>query len=798
MVAFIVITTNADANSTVIVGGEVDYPPYCFLDKNGKPAGFQVDLVCSIAQVMGMDIEIKLTTWAEAREGLETGAIDIISGMFYSDERAKIYDFSPPFTIVSSVIFARTDSPLVKEIDELRGKKIVVMRGEAMHDFATKNKLTEKLLLAETPDAVLKDLASGKCDYALGAQMPGLYWIKELGLSNIIIMGKPLQPFEDCFSVRKGNTLLLSRFTEGLSILKQTGEYQKLYEKWFGVLEARGLTWAEAVKYSAAVLVPLIFLLSMAFIWSWMLNRTVAQRTKELEESRHQLRTLSDNLPDGYVYQIIMDGDSRSFTYISAGVEQMHGISVKDVMNDPKILYDQILEEDRCLIAEREELTQKSMSRFYVEVRYCRPSGEVRWMLITSSPRKLPDHRIAADGLAVDITERIQAEKEKGKMQAQLTQAQKMESVGRLAGGVAHDFNNMLGVILGHTEMLLEYVKPGEPSYDDLEEIRKAANRSADLTRQLLAFARKQTVSPQVLDLNKTVDSMLKMLQRLIGEDIDLEWIPSRETWLVNIDPTQIDQILVNLCVNARDAIVNVGKLTIETGIATFDESYCNLHQGFTPGEYMLLAVSDNGCGMDAETQANIFEPFFTTKELGKGTGLGLATVYGIVKQNKGFLNIYSESGQGTTFKIYLPRHIGKSELAVEKGPSVPAVLGHETILLVEDEPSILKMTIMMLEKLGFRVLAASTPGEAFDLARTFGSEIHLLMTDVVMPEMNGRDLARNILLLYPNLKCLFMSGYTDNVIAHHGVLDKGVYFIQKPFTKKDLADKVRAALGYK
>ena len=387
-----------------------------------------------------------------------------------------------------------------------------------------------------------------------------------------------------------------------------------------------------------------------------------------------------------------------------------------------------------------------------------------------------------------DITERKLAEKKHIKTLGQLQQAQKMESVGRLAGGVAHDFNNMLGVILGHTDMILEELDPALPIHADLEEIRKAAQRSANLTRQLLAFARKQTVAPRVLDLNKTLEGMLKMLERLIGEDIDLEWLPGRDLWEVNMDPSQIDQILANLCINARDAIADVGRITIETSTAAFDEDYCLEHDGFVPGEFVMLTVSDDGCGMDRETLSQVFEPFFTTKELGKGTGLGLATVYGIVKQNNGFINAYSEPGQGTIFRIYLPRHRDKPGEIHEKGPAETAVRGHETILLVEDEPAILSMTTMMLKRLGYTVLTASTPGEAIRLARENAEQINLLMTDVVMPEMNGRDLAKKLLSLYPNLRCLFMSGYTANVIAHHGVLDKGINFIQKPFSKLSLA----------
>jgi PAS domain S-box-containing protein len=395
-----------------------------------------------------------------------------------------------------------------------------------------------------------------------------------------------------------------------------------------------------------------------------------------------------------------------------------------------------------------------------------------------------------------DITERKRAEAERESLQVQLIQAQKMESVGRLAGGVAHDFNNMLGVIIGLADIILMQMAPDNPFHADLTEIRKAGERSADLTRQLLTFARKQTVAPKVLDFNDTIENMLKLLRRLIGEDIDLLWKPGHGLWPVKMDPTQIDQILANLCVNARDAIDGVGKVTIETDKASFDEEYCSQHMDFVPGDYVLLAVSDNGCGMDIETTSHLFEPFFTTKEMGKGTGLGLATVYGAVKQNNGFINVYSEPGQGTTFKIYLPCHAAKAGTETKEPTPQDTERGSETILLVEDEPAILRMTTMMLELLGYTVVAASTPGEALRLAQEHPGCIDLVLTDVVMPEMNGRDLAKNLLSIYPDMRRLFMSGYTANVIAHQGVLDEGVHFMQKPFSLGDLKVKLREALA--
>ena len=391
--------------------------------------------------------------------------------------------------------------------------------------------------------------------------------------------------------------------------------------------------------------------------------------------------------------------------------------------------------------------------------------------------------------------ERRAAEAEKILLQTQLMQAQKMESVGRLAGGVAHDFNNMLGVILGHVELAQEQLDNRSPLYLDLQEVKKAAERSAALTRQLLAFARKQTISPKILDLNETVEGLLKMLRRLIGEDIDLVWLPGQGLWPVRIDPTQVDQILANLTVNARDAIQGVGRISIETDNVTLDDEYCTEHAGFLAGRYVMLSVSDNGCGMEREIREHIFEPFFTTKEIGKGTGLGLATIYGIAKQNGGFVNVYSEPGQGTTFRLYLPKHADKNAGIVAESVAATAKPGRETILMVEDEPAILQLGKRMLERLGYRVLAASGPVEALLMAEHFPGEIHLLLTDVVMPEMNGRDLARRLLSLYPGIKRLFMSGYTADVIAHHGVLDEGVRFIQKPFSKAELSMKIREAL---
>lgn len=407
-----------------------------------------------------------------------------------------------------------------------------------------------------------------------------------------------------------------------------------------------------------------------------------------------------------------------------------------------------------------------------------------------------PDGRQVRFEIAVDITEQVKAEAKRLDMETQINQIQKLEAVGRLAGGIAHDFNNMLSIIMGHTEIAMAAPCVTEALQQHLEEIRKAGGRSVELVAQLLAFARKQSISPRVLDLNAAVADMMRMLQRLLGEDIDLLWRPCADAWPVNLDPTQLSQILINLLINSRDAIREKGKVTVETSCQEVDEDYCLTHRGFVPGKFTVLTVTDDGHGMNAETASQVFEPFFTTKELGKGTGLGLSTVYGIVKQNNGFIQLYTEPGHGTTISIFLPGFFGER---ITEPPTVREpenLTGTETILLVEDEPSLLSLGASMLESLGYSVITAGTPEDAIGLFRDHEGEIHLVMTDVVMPGMNGSELCAALETIRPGLRVLFMSGYTADAILHRGIIDPGIHFLQKPFPIDDLARAVRAALS--
>jgi len=527
-----------------------------------------------------------------------------------------------------------------------------------------------------------------------------------------------------------------------------------------------------------------------SIIWSDRLVRKDKENLAVLAAREESYRLLVENQTD-LIVKVDLDG---RFLFVSPSYCRFFGKTEEELLGQKFLPL--VHEEDRAVTAAALKDLSEPPYYAYIEHRAMTPGGWV-WLAWSDTAVLDKEGRVKElIGVGRNITPRKKAEEERARLQEQLNQSQKMESVGRLAGGVAHDFNNMLGVILGYTEMALLDMDPSHPLHGSLTEIHKAARRSADLTRQLLAFARKQNITPRNLDLNTIVEGMLKMLRRLVGENVDLVFRPGQDLWLVRVDPTQIDQILANLCVNARDAIEDSGRITIETSRVILEREQNIPGHTPEPGDYVLLTFTDDGCGMDEKTLKHVFEPFFTTKTLEKGTGLGLATVYGIISQNNGFITVESRPGEGSVFRIYLPRCNGGEDLSAPSGTGLSAPGRASTILLVEDEPVILEMTRLMLEQLNYRVLTASGLAQALNWARQHGAEISLLITDVIMPETNGKDLSEQLTQFCPGLKTLFMSGYTADIIARHGVLNAGVSFIQKPFSLSELSVKVQELLA--
>jgi PAS domain S-box-containing protein len=512
-------------------------------------------------------------------------------------------------------------------------------------------------------------------------------------------------------------------------------------------------------------------------------ERVSAQRARAETEIRYR-KLIEQVAAISYIAEIGVNGQ---WYYVSPQIETMFGYSAEEWLSNSKDWIRYIPVDDHPVVHAAEENSARG-EPFQAEYRITRKDGNTIWVSDTAVVVRGSNSHPVMEGLIVDITDRKMLEN-------QLLQARKMEAVGRLAGGVAHDFNNLLTIIKGYLEMAMQRCLDRPELHSDIRRIEDAADRAVTLVRQLLAFSRKQVLRPKILDLNAIVMNLDQLLRRLMSENIAMKTFVSNDVGAIKADPGQIEQVIMNLVVNARDALPDGGRILIETSNVELDSAYTRDHTVVRPGPYVLLAVTDTGIGMTADTAAHIFEPFYTTKESGRGTGLGLSTVYGIVKQSGGYIWVYSELGKGTTFKVYLPRVKDTVEAPAVETPASTTRKGHETILLVEDEPDVRELTQMVLSERGYRVIEALTPEDAERLAGNNSAEIHLLLTDVVMPGMSGRELAKRLTGRYPNLRVLYMSGYTYNVIAQDGTLEEGISFLQKPFTPQVLTQKVRESL---
>jgi PAS domain S-box-containing protein len=513
------------------------------------------------------------------------------------------------------------------------------------------------------------------------------------------------------------------------------------------------------------------------------------ERARQRQELRHQERLLRQIIDANPSLIFVKDWDGR-FVLVNQATADIYGSTVSALVGKTDADFNPNADEVAHFLRDDRDVMSSGHPKLITEEQVTNPqTRETRWFQTIKLPLRLPDDDVPKLlGVATEITERKRLEE-------QLLQSQKMEAVGQLAGGVAHDFNNILTAIVGYTDLLAAEFAPGDRHLEDLEEIRKAARRAAALTRQLLAFSRKQVLEPRVIDVNGIVQNLDKMLRSLISENIDLKTRLADDLGAARADPNQIEQVIMNLAINARDAMPEGGALTIETANATLDADYASRHVSVVPGDYVMLAVTDTGCGMDEDTKARIFEPFFTTKPPGRGTGLGLSTVYGIVKQSGGNIWLYSEPGKGTTFKVYLPSVEEAPEVVGKRAAPAGRSAGRETILVVEDDEQLRHLTHRALAAQGYTVLEADRGNTALDIARRHKGRIDLLLTDVVMPDTNGRKLAESLRATRPGLRVLFMSGYPDGAILHNGMLEHGVAYLSKPFTTEAMTRKVRDIL---
>ncbi len=529
-------------------------------------------------------------------------------------------------------------------------------------------------------------------------------------------------------------------------------------------------------------------------------ERTEAENARLLSDVRNERQRMADIIASvhGVVWESsgLLSDSSQRMQFVSSYVEPMLGYSVEQWLSTPNFWFSITHPEDRDRAVRETSGDFASGKGGISQFRVIAKDGRVVWVEVHSTAIFDDQGKPAGTrGVTVDITSSKEAERARAQLEEQLRHAQKMESIGRLAGGVAHDFNNVLTAINGYAELMLQDIGPGDPLRASLDEIRKAGDRAAELTRQLLAFSRSQMIQPRDLDLNSLVRDDTNMLKRLLGEDIELVTILDPELGYIRADAGQIHQVILNIAVNARDAMPHGGKLTIETRNVTIDEERVRVDPSLRQGAYVKLFMSDTGVGMDPETQSHIFEPFFTTKEQGKGTGLGLSLVYGIVRQSGGSISASSEPGHGTTFRIYLPRIEERAAEVPVKRAEPESARGSETVLVAEDEEMVRKLTCQVLRGYGYQVIEAANAGEALLACEKYEGRIHLLIADVVMPRMGGRELADRLRRLRPEILVLYMSGYTDDAVVRRGFLDPGMSFIPKPFTPRVLAEKVRAIL---
>lgn len=770
--------------------------------ENNLAKGLFVEVLDYTAGKENWDIEYIYCEVGDCLKLLKNNELNLVASLGDSVERLKHYTFSKePVWTFWGTIYSIDRS--INSILDLTGKKIAVRKNnkttaalkKLLEDFEVKAECIEYDNYESAFAALNKDEADTIAvnnSYAFS---------KTKGQSHLYKTPIVFNPFSAYFaaSKKKENEYLLNAIDSRLRELKTDPDsvYYSFIDKWYGVSGSGYWTPQKIFLFSGCFLVLVIVVM---MIWRYKsivsLNKELQMNIKEREEIQEQLvdqmKLLQKSQEIGKIgtWSLYIERDELIWTD--------ENYKIFGIPKSTKLTYERFLE---CVHPEDREYVHHKWEEAFnrkpydIEHRLV-VDGDVKWVREKAELEFDESGKcVKGTGFTQDISDAKHAENEKKILEKQLLQAQKLESIGRLAGGIAHDLNNLLSPIIGYSEMLLENPKFESQEKSEIEQINQAGLKASNLVRQLLAFSRKQVLDYKLLNLNDVIAGFEKLLRRTIREDIDINFIKTPELSLINADAGQVEQVLMNLSVNASDAMQNGGILTIETKNVNLDEQYTKDKISVREGEYIMLAISDSGHGMDDETCANVFEPFFTTKAE-HGTGLGLATVYGIVKQHGGNIWVYSEVDKGTTFKIYFPVPAANQSSADEAiFPKAVSLGGTETILLAEDHDQVRGVTKQMLIKNGYNVLAATSGVHAIDLFSDSNTEIDLLLTDVVMPKMNGKELYSILAERFSGLKVIYMSGYTDNVIVHHGVLDEGIDFIQKPFAANDLLISIRESL---
>lgn len=787
----------------VVRVGFFENRPKNYTNESGVRAGFYVAILEEIAKNEGWQLVYVDCVWTECLTMLEQGQLDLLPDVAISPERQARFTFHQEPVLESwAQVYHSPDSPIIGLAD-IRGHRITMHKGHVQRShlerLAKGLGYTVDIVEVDSDPQAFALVAAGEADAAVVNEIFGNFHFRQYGLEKSPVVLAPVLLF---YAADYGaNSELLGAIDRHLQLMK--GDPDSLYYNELGKLLQKPVqallpAWVMTAINVLAVVVFLTLCVIALLYWHLRSRNTELKMIHEaLAESEEKFRIIF--MSQSAVKLIVEPGTGRiveanpaAAVFYGWPLDELRKKRLQDISTStPEELM------DKCC----RKLSSKQPGDLCVRFldAHRTASDVIRDVEVFGSIIQIqgkPSHHY----FIYDITEQKRLEE-------QYRQAQKMESVGRLAGGIAHDFNNVLGAVVGYAELAMDKVEKTDPVYADLEEIGRAAKRSAGIVRQLLAFARKQHGLPEVVNLNETVSSMVKMLSLTVGEDVTLLWVPEQQLWPIYIDPSQMEQVITNLCINASDAIHaccergGTGTIRVETRLASFDADFCDEHPDFLPGDFVLLSVEDDGCGMEKWVREQIYDPFFTTKPEGEGTGLGLSMVYGIVKQAKGFLRVYSEPGKGSTFRIYFPRYVGQVAKRADFGaasdtPAVPATAGEQKlVLLVDDDLMMREVVEMQLQKLGYQVLAADTPIEAIRLASEHRKEIVLLVSDVVMPGMNGRDLSRKVREICPDIRVLFMSGYTADEVVRRDVLDAGVNFIQKPFSRKDLSDKVQRIL---